>query len=99
MSLARLASPSFLRPLRDAGQVALDVGGEHRHAGIREAFRQHLQGDGLAGAGGAGDQAVAVGELELQVLGLDAAAEEDLALLHQRFALRHGFAAPQGRAT
>ena len=89
--MARLASPSFLTPgSRDAGQVALDVGGEHRHAGSREAFGQHLQRHRLAGAGGAGDQAVAVGELELQVLRLDAAAEEDLALLHQAFALNHG---------
>ena len=86
ISLARLASPSFLTPgLGDAGQVALDVGGEHRHARSREAFGQHLQRHRLAGAGGARDQAVAVGELELQVLRLDAAAEEDLALLHQAF--------------
>ena len=35
-------------------------------------------------------EAVAVGELELQVLRLDAAAEEDLALLHQALALNHG---------
>ena len=76
--------------LGDAGQVALDVGGEHRHAGVREALGQHLQGHGLAGAGGAGDEAVAVGELELQVLGLDAAAEEDLALLQKVVALHHG---------
>ena len=68
-------------------------------AGIGKAFGQHLQGDRLAGAGGAGDEAMSVGELELQVLGLDAAAVEDLALLHQRFALYHGFAAPQGGAT
>ena len=83
---------------RDAGEVALDVGGEHRHAGIGEALGQHLQRDGLAGAGGAGDQAVAVGELELQVFGLDAAAEEDLALLQQGFALGHGVLL-EGRAT
>jgi hypothetical protein len=47
-----------------AAQVALDVGGEHRHAGITEIFHQTLQGDGLAGAGSAGDQAVAVGQAQ-----------------------------------
>ena len=48
--------------LADAGQVALDVGHEDRHADFREVFGQGLQGHGLAGAGGAGDQAVAVGQ-------------------------------------
>src|SRR5690606_9138816 len=43
---------------------SLDVGGEHRHAGIAEVLHQALQGDGLAGAGGAGDQAVAVGQVQ-----------------------------------
>jgi hypothetical protein len=48
--------------LADAGQVALDVGHEDRHADLGEILGQGLQGDGLAGAGGAGDQAVAVGQ-------------------------------------
>jgi YebC/PmpR family DNA-binding regulatory protein len=47
---------------RDAGQVALHVGHEHRHAELAEVLGQGLQRDGLAGAGGAGDQAVAVGQ-------------------------------------
>ncbi|MNN17762.1 hypothetical protein D3C81_1309560 [compost metagenome] len=46
----------------DATQVALDIGGEHRDAGIAETFGQMLQGHGLAGTGGAGDQPVAVGQ-------------------------------------
>ena len=50
------------------GQIALDVGHEHRHAVRREALGQHLERDRLAGAGGAGDQAVAVGETELEQL-------------------------------
>ncbi|WDT81346.1 MAG: hypothetical protein MPW14_06265 [Candidatus Manganitrophus sp.] len=50
----------------EAGQVALHVGHEHRHADPAEALRQRLQGDRLAGAGGAGDQAVAVGHLRQQ---------------------------------
>ena len=71
----------------DARQVALDVGREHRHAGGREALRQHLQRDRLAGAGGAGDEAVAVGEPQLDALGdevapLLAAADQDGAILH-----------------
>ena len=48
--------------LADAGQVALDVGHEHRHADAAEVLGQRLQRDRLAGAGGAGDQAVAVGQ-------------------------------------
>ena len=70
----------------DAGQVALDVGGEHRHAGSREAFGQHLQRHGLAGAGGARDEAVAVGEPQLDAFGyqlapLAAATQEHGAVL------------------
>jgi hypothetical protein len=50
-----------LARLADAGQVALDVGQEHRHPDLAEAFRQLLQGDGLAGAGGARHETVPVG--------------------------------------
>jgi hypothetical protein len=53
--------------LAQARQVALHVGQEHRHADRGERLRQRLQRDGLAGAGGAGDQAVAVGVLRQQV--------------------------------
>ncbi len=45
---------------RDAGQVALDVCGEHRHALGRQLLGEALQRAGLAGAGGAGDEAVPV---------------------------------------
>jgi hypothetical protein len=53
---------------RHAAQVALHVGGEHRHAGVGQALGDHLQGDGLAGAGGAGHQAVPVGAVQPQQL-------------------------------
>ena len=57
----------FLRAgLADARKVALDVGHEHRHADAAEIFRHHLQRNGFAGAGGAGDEAVAVGQLRQQ---------------------------------
>ncbi|MCY1418051.1 hypothetical protein D9M71_335970 [compost metagenome] len=46
-----------------AAEVALDIRSEHRHAGIAEDFGQALQGHRLAGAGGPGDQAMAVGQL------------------------------------
>jgi len=46
----------------EAAQVALDVGSEHCHTGVAEGFGQALQGHGFTGAGGAGDQAVAVGQ-------------------------------------
>jgi len=48
--------------LRQSGQIPFDVGHEHRHADRGEGVRERLQRDGLAGAGGAGDQAVAVGD-------------------------------------
>ncbi len=52
------------------------AGGEYRHARVREPLGQHLQRDGLAGAGGARDEAVAVGEpgkeraLDIEVVGV-----------------------------
>lgn len=52
--------------LRQAGQIALDVGQEYRNAGHRELFCHGLQCDGLAGARGAGNQAVAVEHLQRQ---------------------------------
>ena len=48
--------------LRDARQIAFDVGHEHRNADPREALGHHLQRDRLSGAGRAGDEAVAIGE-------------------------------------
>ncbi|MCY1291949.1 hypothetical protein D9M70_411560 [compost metagenome] len=54
----------------DAGEIALDVGAEDGDAGIGKTFGEDLQGDGLAGSGGAGDQAMAVAELQLQILAL-----------------------------
>ena len=38
------------------------VGHEHRHAQVREPVGERLHGDGLAGAGRAGDQSVAIGQ-------------------------------------
>ena len=51
-----------LAGLRDAGEVALHVGHEHRHADLRQALGDGLQRDRLAGAGGAGDQPMAIGQ-------------------------------------
>ena len=64
----------------DAGQVALDVGGEYRHARARKSFGQHLQGDGLTSAGRARDQAMSIGERQRQQLGLETLADENCAL-------------------
>jgi len=47
---------------RDAGQVALDIGGEDRNASVREPLGEHLQGDRLARTGCSGDQAMTVCE-------------------------------------
>ena len=55
----------------DAREVALDVRHEHGDADAAEALGHALEGDGLAGPGGAGDQSVPVGELrkEEQITG------------------------------
>ena len=58
--------------------VALDVGDEDRHSEAREALGQHHERDGLAGAGGAGDEAVAITVAGEQVDRLVALAEQDL---------------------
>ncbi|EXI83887.1 MAG: hypothetical protein AW12_02525 [Candidatus Accumulibacter sp. BA-94] len=59
-------------------QIPLDVGHEHRHANARKAFGEQLQGDRLAGSGGAGDQSVAVGECRQQrQLGAFVAGDEE----------------------
>ncbi len=73
--------------LGNAGEIALDVGGEDRDAGARQALRQHLQRHRLAGAGRSGDQSVAVGERKRQNFGLGTLADEDRAVLIE---VRHG---------
>ena len=50
-----------------AGQVALDVGHEHGYAHVGEGLGEHLHRYRLAGAGRAGDQAVAVCHLRQQI--------------------------------
>src|SRR5262249_45579930 len=67
----------FLAGLTDAGEIALDVGHEGGDAEPTEAFRQALQRDGLAGAGGASDEAVPVGKRRQQVQGLFALRDVD----------------------
>jgi len=56
-----------LAGLAGPGEVALHVGHEHRHADAREILGQRLQRHRLAGAGGAGDQPVPVGQAREQV--------------------------------
>ncbi len=69
----------------DARQVAFDVGHEDRHAGRREAFGDGLQAHGLAGAGGARDQAVAIAVFQEQVLvGLARADQDRCVVCHGR---------------
>ena len=68
--------------LRDAGEVAFDVGHEHGHADAGEALGHGLQGDGFAGAGRAGDEPMAVGFVRAQETG-------GLAVLRNQDGIRH----------
>ncbi len=63
---------------RDAGEVALHVGGEDRDAGVGEALGQALQRHGLAGARRTGDEAVPVREAQEKRLVLVALADQDV---------------------
>ena len=66
-----------------ACDIALHIGQEHRHALARETLGKHHQRDRFAGAGGAGDQAMAIAILGQQVdlatvRGGDGLADEDV---------------------
>ena len=62
---------------RYPGEVAFYIGNEHRHAIGGEAFGQALQGDGLAGPGRSGDQAMPVGTGQIEALPLAAAQSQE----------------------
>jgi hypothetical protein len=70
--------------LRNAGKIAFDIGGEDRHPGLRKTFGHDLQGDGLAGAGGPGHQAMTVGHGQEQILALLGLAEKNRVVGHCR---------------
>ena len=55
---------------RHAGKISLHIRHENRHADARKLLGHRLQRDRLAGAGRAGDDAMAVGAMEQQALGL-----------------------------
>lgn len=61
----------------DAGKVALDVGGEDADPGLAKTFRQLLQRHRLAGPGRAGDEAMAIGVTQQQVIVSIALADEN----------------------
>ena len=54
--------------LGQTGQVAFDVGQEHRDTGVRKPFGKDLQRDGLARAGRPRDQTVTVGVFQQKML-------------------------------
>ena len=70
--------------LADARQVTLDIGHEHRHADLGEVLSQGLQRDCLAGACGAGDQTVAVGQRGQQFTSDVAALGDEQGIGHER---------------
>ena len=73
-----------------AAEVALDVGSEHRHTRITEGFCQALQGDGLAGARGASDQPMTVGQAHGLGDGLAVKASTDKQLCGVRHFVTYG---------
>jgi hypothetical protein len=78
-------------------QVALDVRYKHRHTHVREGLRQHLQGYGLTGTGGTGDEAVAVCHVGLQVDGLVGSSQPDfvgIGNIHKGILLSNLFVLP-----
>ena len=93
-------SPAMARPARSPLTSATKVG----TPAARQPLDDALKGDGLAGAGRAGDQPVAVGALELERLGIGAAgggADEDADSLTPvslacHFAQPMASASPQG---
>ena len=64
-----------------AAQVALHIRQEHRHAHIRKALGQHLEGHRLARTRRTGDQSVAVGHLRQQAGWLFARAYPDFPII------------------
>ena len=77
--IAMLAGP------HQAAQVALYIRQKHRHAHIRKALSQHLEGHRLARARRTGDQSVAVGHLRQQAGRLFACANPDFSIIQHRF--------------
>ena len=73
--------------LADAGQVALHVGHETGDAGLAESLGQDLERDGLAGTGGAGDEAVAVRHLSDEGDGAVGA----VSYIQPAFFIKHGY--------
>ena len=49
--------------LADAAEIAFHICHEAGNTSLAEGFCKHLEGNGLAGTGGAGDESVAVGHL------------------------------------
>ena len=88
-TIRRIGHANILGPLHEGRlalarhgetrQIALHVRAENRCAGVGKTLGQHLQGHGLAGAGGARHQAVAIAQGQLKVLKGLALADEDLA--------------------
>ena len=68
--------------LRNAGEIAFHIGGKNRDARLAETLGHDLQGDGLARAGGAGYQPVAIGQWQEQLFALVAFAQENCVVTH-----------------
>ena len=63
---AALHIGAVLAGLAHAGQVAFNICEEHRNAQLGKGLRHDFHGDGFAGAGSAGDEAVAVCHIRQQ---------------------------------
>jgi len=67
----------------DPRKIALHIGHEYRNPIGREAFRQALQSDSLAGPGRSRDQAMTVGTRQRQMLVFAVAAEAEKNVTHR----------------
>ena len=66
------------------GKIAFDIGHEHGDAACRKAFRQTLQGHGFTGTRRPGDQTVAIGLCQPEILLFAIAAQPQKDVIHSR---------------
>ena len=61
----------------DPREIAFDIGGKDRNPRFGQPLRENLKRDGLAGAGGAGNQPMAIGKMKIEHFVLRALADDN----------------------